>query len=259
MDGGDGSEPGTWREDCGEHQPLARRRSSSPACSRTRVKVSSPCVLQTCAHRYQRLLFVKTPQESRDITGRCYVLSQNLTINEASEEDGGNWNFCEGRGRGHERFGSCQQGLAATFTKDYHYVVFGAPGTYNWKGASRVTTVSVLQHQNQCVLNFSSLPFSAGMVRVEQRNKTLVDMEVYDDGPYEVGDESLSDPDLVPVPANSYLGECLSHLRPLGFCQYFPLHQLSTVFCSCAAVAICVESFKLLCRSKLYLLYKTIA
>lgn len=45
------------------------------------------------------------------------------------------------------------------------------------------------------------------MVRVEQRNKTLVDMEVYDDGPYEVGDENLSDPDLVPVPANSYLGE----------------------------------------------------
>lgn len=132
----------------------------------------------TCAHRYQRRLYVKTSQESRDIMGRCYVLSQNLTINEASEEDGGNWNFCEGRGRGHERFGSCQQGVAATFTKDYHYVVFGAPGAYNWKG----------------------------MVRVEQRNKTLMDMEMYDDGPYEVGDEHLSDPDLVPVPANSYLG-----------------------------------------------------
>lgn len=58
------------------------------------------------------------------------------------------------------------------------------------------------------MLNISSLAFSAGTVRVEQRNKTLVDMEVYDDGPYEVGDESLADPDLVPVPANSYLGEC---------------------------------------------------
>ncbi|XP_071330763.1 integrin alpha-6 isoform X2 [Trachinotus anak] len=132
----------------------------------------------TCAHRYQRLLFVNTPQESRDITGRCYVLSQDLSIDSASDEDGGNWNFCEGRTRGHERFGSCQQGLAATFTKDYHYVVFGAPGAYNWKG----------------------------IVRVEQKNNTLLEMGVYDDGPYEVGDEHVLNPELVPVPANSYLG-----------------------------------------------------
>lgn len=89
---------------------------------------------QTCAHRYQRRIFANTPQESRDIIGRCYVLSQDLTIDTSSDEDGGNWNFCEGRARGHEMFGSCQQGLAATFTKDYHYLVFGAPGAYNWKG-----------------------------------------------------------------------------------------------------------------------------
>ncbi|XP_038576430.1 LOW QUALITY PROTEIN: integrin alpha-6 [Micropterus salmoides] len=132
----------------------------------------------TCAHRYQRRLYVNTPQESRDITGRCYVLSQDLTIEPSSDEDGGNWNFCEGRTRGHEMFGSCQQGLAATFTKDYHYVVFGAPGAYNWKG----------------------------IVRVEQKNNTLLEMGVYDDGPYEVGDEHLLNPELVPLPANSYLG-----------------------------------------------------
>ncbi|XP_076026019.1 integrin alpha-6 isoform X2 [Genypterus blacodes] len=132
----------------------------------------------TCAHRYQRRLFVNTPQESRDITGRCYVLSQDLTIDLSSDEDGGNWKFCEGRTRGHERFGSCQQGLAATFTKDYHYVVFGAPGAYNWRGT----------------------------VRAEQKNNTLLEMGHFDDGPYEVGDENLLNPDLVPVPANSYLG-----------------------------------------------------
>uniref|UniRef100_A0A665WQV3 Integrin alpha-2 domain-containing protein n=1 Tax=Echeneis naucrates TaxID=173247 RepID=A0A665WQV3_ECHNA len=132
----------------------------------------------TCAHRYRKRLFVNTPQESWDITGRCYMLSQDLTINSDSDEDGGNWNFCEGRARGHEMFGSCQQGLAATFTKDYHYVVFGAPGAYNWKG----------------------------IVRVEQKNNTLLEMGVYDDGPYEVGDEHVLNPDLVPVPANSYLG-----------------------------------------------------
>uniref|UniRef100_A0A4W5PYK0 Integrin, alpha 6b n=1 Tax=Hucho hucho TaxID=62062 RepID=A0A4W5PYK0_9TELE len=132
----------------------------------------------TCAHRYQRRLFVNTAQESRDITGRCYVLSQDLTIDPESGDDGGNWRFCEGRARGHERFGSCQQGLSATFTRDYHYLVFGAPGAYNWKG----------------------------VVRVEQKNNTLLEMGFYDDGPYEVGDENRLDPNLVPVPANSYLG-----------------------------------------------------
>ncbi|XP_078118003.1 integrin alpha-6 isoform X1 [Sander vitreus] len=132
----------------------------------------------TCAHRYQRRLFVNTPQESRDIIGRCYVLSQDLTIDLSSDEDGGNWKFCEGRSRGHEMFGSCQQGLAATFTKDYHYVVFGAPGAYNWKG----------------------------IVRVEQKNNTLLEMGVYDDGPYEVRDDHLLNPEFVPIPANSYLG-----------------------------------------------------
>lgn len=131
-----------------------------------------------CAHRYQRRLFVGTPQELRDITGRCYVLSQDLKINEGSDEDGGDWMFCNGRTRGHERFGVCQQGLSATFTKDYHYLVFGAPGAYNWKG----------------------------VVRVEQKNSSLWEKGIYDDGPYEVGDENRLDPELVPVPASSYLG-----------------------------------------------------
>ncbi|XP_067297583.1 integrin alpha-6b isoform X2 [Pseudorasbora parva] len=131
-----------------------------------------------CAHRYQRRLFVDTLSELRDLTGRCYVLSQDMTVNEASDEDGGEWMFCNGRNRGHERFGSCQQGLSAAFTKDYHYLVFGAPGAYNWKG----------------------------VVRIEQKNSTLWDQNIFDDGPYEVGDENLLDPELVPVPANSYLG-----------------------------------------------------
>ncbi|XP_041857884.1 integrin alpha-6 isoform X2 [Melanotaenia boesemani] len=126
----------------------------------------------TCAHRYQTLFSVNTPLESHDIIGRCYVFSQDLTI-DTSDEDGGNWKMCEGRARGHEMFGLCQQGLAATFTKDYHYVVFGAPGAQNWKG----------------------------IVRVEQKNNTLLDMGVYDDGPYETGTEQT-----VPVSAHSYLG-----------------------------------------------------
>uniref|UniRef100_A0A4W4EFD4 Integrin alpha-2 domain-containing protein n=1 Tax=Electrophorus electricus TaxID=8005 RepID=A0A4W4EFD4_ELEEL len=132
----------------------------------------------TCAHRYQRRLFVNSPQESRDITGRCYVLSQDLTIDETTGDEGGDWKFCEGRARGHERFGSCQQGLSVTFTNDYHYLVFGAPGAFNWKG----------------------------VVRLEQKNNTLLEMGYYDDGPYEVTYKTAEGLDDVTVPANSYLG-----------------------------------------------------
>lgn len=91
-------------------------------------------ILQTCAHRYEKRQYVNTVQETRDIIGRCYVLSQDLTIKD--DMDNGVWSFCDGRLRGHEKFGSCQQGVAATFTRDYHYIVFGAPGTYNWKGTT---------------------------------------------------------------------------------------------------------------------------
>ena len=56
------------------------------------------------------------------------------TLQVHDELDGGEWKFCEGRPQGHDRFGFCQQGLAAAFSPDQHYVLFGAPGTYNWKG-----------------------------------------------------------------------------------------------------------------------------
>lgn len=45
------------------------------------------------------------------------------------------------------------------------------------------------------------------MVRVEQRNETFFEMDIFDDGPYEAGDETLMNPDLVPATANSYLGK----------------------------------------------------
>lgn len=48
-------------------------------------------------------------------------------------------------------------------------------------------------------------------MRVEQKNNTLLEMGLFDDGPFEVGDENRLDPNLVPVPANSYLGECEHH------------------------------------------------
>uniref|UniRef100_A0A8C5AM22 Integrin alpha-6-like n=1 Tax=Gadus morhua TaxID=8049 RepID=A0A8C5AM22_GADMO len=141
----------------------------------------------TCAHRYQTRNNVGKEIETRNIIGRCYVMSQDLTMNPKDNEDNGNWHFCNGRNYGHERFGSCQQGLSATFDKEYHYLIFGAPGAYNWKG----------------------------VVRLEQNNNTLVEMGIYQDGPFETGNERELRADLVPVPPTSYLGFSLDSSKSL--------------------------------------------
>ncbi|XP_066471185.1 integrin alpha-7 isoform X4 [Tiliqua scincoides] len=127
----------------------------------------------TCAHLYEARNRVNEPLETRDVIGRCYVLSEGLEV--ADDLDGGEWKFCEGRPQGHDRFGFCQQGMATGFTADRHYILFGAPGTYNWKGT----------------------------VRAELSG---LDLSHYDDGPYEAGGEKDQDPSLIPLPANSYLG-----------------------------------------------------
>uniref|UniRef100_A0A8C0NAP2 Integrin subunit alpha 7 n=1 Tax=Canis lupus familiaris TaxID=9615 RepID=A0A8C0NAP2_CANLF len=130
----------------------------------------------TCAHRYEARQRVDQILETRDVIGRCFVLSQDLAARD--ELDGGEWKFCEGRPQGHEQFGFCQQGTAAAFSPDSHYLLFGAPGTYNWKGTARVELCA---------------PGS-------------VDLAHLDDGPYEAGGEKEQDPRLIPVPANSYFG-----------------------------------------------------
>ncbi|XP_061471375.1 integrin alpha-7 isoform X1 [Rhineura floridana] len=127
----------------------------------------------TCAHLYEARNRVNESLETRDVIGRCYVLSEGFDV--ADELDGGEWKFCEGRPQGHDRFGFCQQGVATGFTADRHYILFGAPGTYNWKGTIRA--------------ELSGLNLS-----------------YYDDGPYEAGGEKDQDPSLIPLPANSYLG-----------------------------------------------------
>ncbi|XP_067385956.1 integrin alpha-7 isoform X4 [Emydura macquarii macquarii] len=130
----------------------------------------------TCAHLYESRHRVNQPLETRAVIGRCYLLSQDLGV--ADELDGGEWKFCQGRPQGHDRFGFCQQGLSASFTADTRYVLFGAPGTYNWKGD----------------------------LRVELVNHSSLELLTYDDGPYEAGGEKDQDPSLIPVPAHSYFG-----------------------------------------------------
>ncbi|XP_028653866.1 integrin alpha-7 isoform X2 [Erpetoichthys calabaricus] len=92
----------------------------------------------TCAHLYELRQRVKRPSETRDPIGRCYVLSDDLSVRD--DLDGGEWKFCEGRPQGHEQFGFCQQGISAGFTPDHSYILFGAPGTYNWKGLLFMTS-----------------------------------------------------------------------------------------------------------------------
>ncbi|XP_060899177.1 integrin alpha-7 isoform X1 [Labrus mixtus] len=130
----------------------------------------------TCAHLYELRQRVTQPSETRDPIGRCYVLSEDLT--ERDDLDGGEWKFCEGRPQGHEQFGFCQQGLSVSFTPDNNFILFGAPGTYNWKGE----------------------------MRVQLLNQTMLDLGLYDDGPYEVADQKQLNAQLIPVPHHSYLG-----------------------------------------------------
>ncbi|XP_026205716.1 integrin alpha-7 isoform X1 [Anabas testudineus] len=130
----------------------------------------------TCAHLYELRQRVSQTSETRDPIGRCYVLSEDLT--ERDDLDGGEWKFCEGRPQGHEQFGFCQQGLSVSFTPDNNFILFGAPGTYNWKGE----------------------------MRVQLLNQTLLDLGLYDDGPYEVADQKQLNAQLIPVPYHSYLG-----------------------------------------------------
>ncbi|CAK6952640.1 integrin alpha-7 isoform X1 [Scomber scombrus] len=130
----------------------------------------------TCAHLYELRQRVSQTSETRDPIGRCYVLSEDLT--ERDDLDGGEWKFCEGRPQGHEQFGFCQQGLSVSFTPDNNFILFGAPGTYNWKGE----------------------------MRVQLLNQTLLDLGFYDDGPYEVADQKQLNAQLIPLPYHSYLG-----------------------------------------------------
>ncbi|CAM9946124.1 unnamed protein product [Bubo scandiacus] len=114
----------------------------------------------TCAHLYEARHRVRQPLETRDVIGRCFVLSQDLRARD--ELDGGEWKFCEGRPQGHDRFGACQQGLAAAFSPDQRYVLFGAPGTYNWKGNLRV---ELLNQSSLDLLRYDDGPLRGGGAR----------------------------------------------------------------------------------------------
>lgn len=92
-------------------------------------------------------------------------------------------------------------------------------------------------------------------------------MGFFDDGPYEVGDENRLDPNLVPVPANSYLGESKVHVNIIlwitvwvGIFTYFryfvtyyknKVHRNPIIEKQCVCLHISISMF--ICYSAAYL------
>uniref|UniRef100_S4RR32 Integrin subunit alpha 6 n=1 Tax=Petromyzon marinus TaxID=7757 RepID=S4RR32_PETMA len=91
-----------------------------------------------CAHRYERRKFVGNSEEIRSPVGRCYVLGQALGLDQDDHSEGGGWHACSDRGESYALYGFCQQGTAAGFTRDYHYLYFGSPGAHYWRGATHL-------------------------------------------------------------------------------------------------------------------------
>ncbi|XP_051514484.1 integrin alpha-6 [Myxocyprinus asiaticus] len=116
----------------------------------------------TCAHRYQDWSF-----GNQLVLGRCFVLKQDLKVEDTRA-------FCRNRPAQKHMFGYCQQGLSVAFAKDNNYLVFGAPGAYDWKGTVHMEPVD--------------------------------DFSLED---YETGDQNQFREDLIPLGISSYLGFAL--------------------------------------------------
>ncbi|XP_053487838.1 integrin alpha-6 [Ictalurus furcatus] len=115
-----------------------------------------------CAHRYQQWI-----HNNQLVLGRCFILEQNLIVEDTRT-------FCRNRANSKDRFGYCQQGVSAAFTKNKKYIVFSGPGAYDWKGT----------------------------VRMEPVEDFLLD-------PYETGDQNTFNEWSIPLTLSSYLGFAL--------------------------------------------------
>ncbi|KAM9357368.1 integrin alpha-6-like [Symphorus nematophorus] len=133
--------------------------------------------VMTCAHRYQQWSPSPSPFVPRLVTGQCYILGDDLRVG----NEGRKWRrvVCDSehltrRLKNQDWFAYCQQGHGASFAKDNHTLLFGAPGAYQWKG----------------------------IVRMEP----LDNLELISDDPRETGDIDQFNLDLIPLQRNSYLG-----------------------------------------------------
>ncbi|XP_007899749.1 integrin alpha-3b isoform X2 [Callorhinchus milii] len=124
-----------------------------------------------CAHRYEKRQ-KNLRGEKRNLLGRCFVMSDDIAIDQNDYWDTTPAHFCENVGSDHQGLLMCQQGMAGGFTHPNHYAYYGAPGGWNWQGA----------------------------VYVEQKNSTFFDLNILSDGPFRL-------PDL--KKGNSYIGYSL--------------------------------------------------
>ncbi|XP_043114018.1 integrin alpha-6 isoform X2 [Puntigrus tetrazona] len=80
----------------------------------------------TCAHRYQDWSY-----DNQRLLGRCFLLEQDLKLVADGESTRA---ICKNRETDKHKFGYCQQGVSVAFSKDNKYIIYGAPGAYDWKG-----------------------------------------------------------------------------------------------------------------------------
>uniref|UniRef100_A0A8C1UMK6 Integrin, alpha 6, like n=1 Tax=Cyprinus carpio TaxID=7962 RepID=A0A8C1UMK6_CYPCA len=88
----------------------------------------------TCAHRYQDWSF-----DNRRLLGRCFVMEQDLTL---MTDGASTRTICKNREPEKHKFGYCQQGVSVAFSKDNKYLVYGAPGAYDWTGIVHMEPVN---------------------------------------------------------------------------------------------------------------------
>lgn len=87
---------------------------------------------QACAHRYTKVLWSGS-EDQRRMVGKCYVRGNDLRLNISDEWQTYHNEMCNSNTDTDET-GMCQMGTSAGFTANIIY--FGAPGAYNWQGAT---------------------------------------------------------------------------------------------------------------------------
>ncbi|KAI2656945.1 Integrin alpha-6 [Labeo rohita] len=121
----------------------------------------------TCAHRYQDWSF-----QNRRLLGRCFVLEQDLKL---LTDGAATRTICRNRDPEKHKFGYCQQGVSVAFSKDNKYLVYGAPGAYDWKGFAVDTGMNLMKKGELNVVAGAPLSNHSGevlLLRPEEKAET---------------------------------------------------------------------------------------
>lgn len=86
--------------------------------------------IQACGHRYVKIIPSGT-EEQRRMIGKCYVRSNDLTLDPLDEWQGNSYEVCNPN-FDLELEGMCNMGISAGMTDTDVYI--GATGSYVWQG-----------------------------------------------------------------------------------------------------------------------------